>query len=144
MEKEFIRKRQYSKFHALMHQLGISDNKADLLAGYGATSTKELTDKDLAHLIKRLMDMLDSRYNASKEVRKYRSIALALLNQYGIYVTNGDWRSVNKFLSNKKVAGKLLYEMSIPEMKALCTKLRSMINKQKKKLAKEKTLSILN
>lgn len=80
--------------------------------------------------------------NASQEVKKYRSAVLKRLQQYGIDTT--DWSRVNQFLSQKRIAGKRLYEMNVDEMKALVKKLESILRKNEEEAAEEHRLSLLN
>lgn len=80
--------------------------------------------------------------NASQEVKKYRSAVLKRLQQYGIDTT--DWARVNEFLSNKRIAGKRLYEMDMDELKALVKKMESILRKEDEEIAEEQRLSLLN
>jgi hypothetical protein len=63
-----------------------------------------------------------------KRIKKLRSGILKRLQKYGIDTT--DWDKVNAFMKQPKIAGKLLYEMTIPEMEALTRKLQSILQKQ--------------
>lgn len=116
------------QFHAAMNAANLSAHKRDILAGYGVESSLDLTAKQarecIAYFNREAGKVKDT---SDAEVRRQRSIVLTLLNQYGIYVTNNDWGRVNAFLSNPRIAGKLLPMMSIEEMKALQRKLRVMI-----------------
>jgi len=141
---EELRRQKYRQFNVLLNHLGIRKNKYDLLDGYSVESTKDLSDEELDNLIMRLQGMLHNRFDADLETKRWRSNVLTLCNKYGIYATNNDWERINKFLMNPKIAGKLLYEMNIGEMKALCTKLRKIIKKQEAKVGREKQLAKLN
>jgi len=116
--------------HRLLWKLGAVENKADLLEAYGAKSTTELTDKQIDDLIYRLKLGLLSRTEAPKELRTWRSNALTLLNKCGVYATNSDWSSVNRFMLDKRICGKLLYELTVDELKVLSRKLRSIAEKK--------------
>lgn len=123
-------------FHVLMHQLGVMNNKEDILGAYGVDSTLELSEAELDELIFRLKQMKISRYEPTPAMRKWRSNALIMINKLGVYADNNDWTRVNRFLLEPRIAGKLLYEMSVTELKALCEKLRIIERKQKQKSLK--------
>lgn len=142
---EMERKTKNRLVNVLISQIGIMDNKSDLLASYKVESTKDLTDKDIDELIVRLRQMLEHKTQENdKQLRTWRSNILTLLNKMGIYVTNGDWSKVNQFLLNKKISGKLLYEMSVDEMKQLYRKLLMIHGKQQVQISKENILKVCN
>jgi hypothetical protein len=118
-------------FNILLQTVGISNSKADILAGYGVESTTELSEQQLVELIDRLRLMEHNKENAPKIIRTERSIVLNLLTKLGIYEDSGSWTRVNVFLLDKRIAGKLLYEMNELELQKLQHKLRAIINKSK-------------
>jgi len=134
------RYKAYRYFHALLDELGIRDRKADILSGYGVASTAELTDGQLQGLINTLEDE-KRRRTAEREareadiVRRRRSRILRLLTDIGVYyVEPGEpkeacWGRVNRFLSSPRIAGKVLYEMTVEELGRVERLLRSMHNK---------------
>lgn len=115
--------------HALMHKLGALPNKKDVISAYNVESTTELTDDQLDNLITRLKSALDKRHQPSAEVRQWRSNVMVMLNKCGVYADQGDWSRVNKFLLDKRIAGKLLYELNVDEMKQLYRKLKKIADK---------------
>ena len=134
------RNKAYKYFHALLGELGIRDRKADILSGYGVESTAELTVGQLQGLINTLEDE-KRRQTAEREareadiVRRRRSRILRLLTDMSVYyVEPGEpkeacWSRVNRFLSSPRIAGKVLYEMTIEELGRVERLLRSMHNK---------------
>lgn len=128
---EYRMRQKRKSFHVLMAHIGILNNKSDLLAGYGADSTMELTESELDELIYRLKQMQVGKYEPSDDMRKWRSNVLAAINAIGVYNDNGDWQRVNAFLMDSRIAGKMLYEMTVPELKALHRKLLAIKRKQK-------------
>ena len=74
--------------------------------------------------------------------KRLRSGILVRLQKYGVDTT--DWQCVNRFLEQKKIAGKRLYEMTNDEMKELIPKLESMLKKQAEKLDKMKETALCN
>ena len=117
--------------HALMHKIGALPNKQEVLAAYGVESTKDLSNQQIDDLIERLKQAVSKRYATSSDVRKWRSNVLLMLNKCGVYADNNDWTRVNKFLLDKRVAGKMLYELNVDEMKALYRKLVKIAQKVK-------------
>ncbi len=71
--------------------------------------------------------VMRTKEDASSEVRKQRSVVLTILTKMGIYVDSSSWSSVNDYLMDSRIAGKLLYEMDETELKALQIKLRSIL-----------------
>jgi len=116
--------------HALMYKAGALPNKRDILAGYGVESSKDLTDRQMDELIERLKEAVSKRKTTPPDVRQWRSNVMTMLNKCGVYADQNDWQRVNKFLLDKRIAGKLLYEMTVPEMKELHRKLASVARKK--------------
>lgn len=126
---------QIIRFHALLNQTGLKANKADMLAGFEVSSTKDLTRDQIEQLNTRLQEMLDAKGTgqASPSIRKKRSTALDLLTKMGVYKNSDSWVAVNKFLLDPRIAGKLLYEMDEEELDKLARKLRLLKKKQEDK-----------
>ena len=139
------RNSHYRKMHALLKDIGIESSKPFLLEGYGVEHTNELSDQDLMHLVDRLIKMKSEKNSfQDSEKKHWRSVILTLLNKYGIYVTNNDWSMVNQFLLQKKIGGKMLYEMSITEIQAACLRIRIILAKRKETNQEYNRLSQLN
>ncbi len=64
--------------------------------------------------------------------------------ELGVYDNTGDWTRVNAFLMDKRIAGKLLYQMTLEELKALTVKLRAIIMKNAQEAREIKRLTISN
>lgn len=128
---------QITRFHALLSQTGLKANKADMLAGFAVSSTKDLTREQIEELNNRLQEILDAKGTgqAPPTLRKKRSIVLDLLSKMGIYKDSNSWTAVNKFLLDPRIAGKLLYEMDEVELDKLARKLRLLKRKQDSKQA---------
>lgn len=140
--KTTSRKSLYGKMHALLHELGIMANKGDILSGYGVESSTDLTDEQLLDLIGRLTDMGASRdEERNKEVKKWRSNIILVLTDLGVYKDKESWPQVNHYLLDERIAGKVMYELSVDEMKALHRKLLGILEKHKRKVDVEKGLA---
>lgn len=128
---------QIIRFHALLSQTGLKANKADMLAGFEVSSTKDLTRDQIEELNNRLQEILDAKGTgqAPPTLRKKRSTALDLLTKMGVYKNSNSWTAVNKFLLDPRIAGKLLYEMNEEELDKLARKLRVMKKKQEENQA---------
>lgn len=116
--------------HKLLFKMGALESKTDLLRSYGVKSTTELSEQTIDEIIARLKYGVTNRYAASDELKQQRSRALVLINKCGIYATNNDWTAVNRFMLDSRIAGKLLYELSVEEIKTLCKKLRLIADKK--------------
>jgi hypothetical protein len=69
------------------------------------------------------------------EKKRLRSSILLRLQKHGVDTTH--WKNVNLFLLQPRIAGKMLFEMSVPEMKALIPKLEAILSKDEKKRCEE-------
>lgn len=143
MDREPERRQKAKRLRALWITQGIDNYREAILEPYGVTSTADLDHDQLDDLI--------ANYTAStgsdavpETTRKLRSQVLTLLQKLGVYATNDDWHSVNRYLMNPRIAGKLLYQMNDTEMKALTRKLRAIIAKEREKLDYELKLSMMN
>lgn len=132
------------RFHAALSGAKMKAYKADLLSGYGVESTKDLTDEQAEELITRLNEMQTNRKEAPPQVRRARSVVLTLLTAMGIYGDNSDWSRVNRYLMDKRIAGKLMYEMDLEELRALARKLRVIHRDQQKKIEQDDYLATNN
>lgn len=145
MIKTMDRLRLYKKMHVLLNEIGIESSKTALLEGYGVEHTNQLSDEDLQHLVDRLIRMKEEKDNFQESEKKHwRSVVLTLCNKYGVYVTNNDWTEVNNLLLEKRVGGKLLYEMTKEELQMVALKLRMILAKRQQIQEHERELALEN
>ena len=138
----------YARFFVLLHKMKGAE-KEELVWQYSGMRTGSLhdfRDSDIAGYNKMIEDMqrtVDSfEKDLERETKKLRSAILFKLQKYGIDTTN--WTSVNRFLEQNRIAGKRLYDMNCEEMRALITKLGSILNKEKKVEEEETRRAIMN
>lgn len=117
------------KFYWLLGQLNMRAHKADILSGYGVESTKGLQEAEMDEILNTLQDKMKTT-SVSKSIRAKRSIVLDLLTKLGVYQNSGSWARVNDYLSNNRIAGKLLFELNEEELKKLIKKLRAILKKR--------------
>ncbi|MTK53322.1 hypothetical protein [Paludibacter sp.] len=134
----------HSVFFALINQLPRM-NKEDVVWEYSGMLTTSLSefyntnkagyDKMIYDLKRLVNDQKEAKNRAvamseaeEKRIKKLRSGILKRLQKYGVDTT--DWNKVNAFMKQPKIAGKLLYEMTIPEMETLTKKLESILKKE--------------
>lgn len=79
---------------------------------------------------------LQDRNSYKEKVRKARSSVLLRVGRLGINTVD-NWDEVNAFLLSPKIAGKLLYEMDLQELKDLTRKLEAILKKGGLKAMKE-------
>lgn len=154
-------KRKYNphaRFYGLINQMQGAD-KDDLVWNYShklTTSLAEFLEKrpvDYQRMINDMQRTVDNMptdsksktaYIIERELKKRRSAILLRLQKIGIDTT--DWKVVNKFMRNPKIAGKTLGEMDTDEMDLLIPKLESILAKDKadriKNLAKVASFSL--
>lgn len=138
-------KQRIIRLHAALGAAGKQDNKEDILAGYGVASSKELTTAQADEIIDKMNEIAEQKKSpATNEIRKQRSVVLTLLNDLGLYVTNNDWKQVNCFLLQPRIAGKLLFQMNKEELVQLQRKLRLLIKKREETIQQEQYLATNN
>lgn len=133
-------------FHALLANVGIMDQKSAILEGYGVESTKDLSDEQLNEVNDRLRQMQDSKNEAPLAIRRKRSTVLERLEILGVYKPNDKkkWERVNAYLLQKRICGKLLYELNEKELTALAVKLRVIAKKQAEAIQEDNFLAANN
>ncbi len=126
------------RYHFLLRQAGVTeDQKEAMLGQYFVTSSSELTVTQLGDVCDGLQKLADAKKEVPLSTRRLRSQVLDLLTQIGVYKTSSDWSSVNNYLMNKRIAGKLLPAMDETELKALIRKLKMIaghLNEEQKEL----------
>ncbi len=97
---------------------------------------------------KRMIAEMEIKVASSRKVytdpekKKLRSNIMLRLQKHGIDTTH--WRNVNTFLLQPRIAGKMLFEMSVDEMKALIPKLEAILKKDSAARASEIKMSERN
>jgi hypothetical protein len=126
-----VKSAKVRRLRALWIRLGIDDHREVILDQYNVSSTADLSLEELEELITRFSAEVKS--DTSESVRKLRSDILKQLNTLGIYAQPGNWKAVNDYLMQDKIAGKLLFEMSEQQLLTLRRKLHSIVTKEAKK-----------
>jgi hypothetical protein len=143
MDEQKEKSKKVQELRAAWISLGIDNMRKDIMKPYGVESTKDLTIEQLDELLKRFSSKY-FRTPPDAEGRRLRSIALTLLTRYGVYSTNDDWHQVNRFLMDRRIAGKLMYEMDTTDLNALIRKLRAMLDKKEREDAETRRLTTCN
>lgn len=128
MNTESNHKAKVRRLRGLWIKQGIDQYRDAIMEPYEVTSTKDLTDDQLDELIARFSR--EQHDPADDTIRHLRSDVLTLLTRLRVYTTPGDWTQVNTYLMNPRIAGKLLYQMNVAELKQLKTKLWSILSKK--------------
>jgi hypothetical protein len=97
---------------------------------------------DMERAVSRKVDESTCVENVEKEQKRLRSAILHRLQKHGVNTT--DWKAVNTFMSRPQVSGKMLFEMSIDEMKAFVTKMHAILDKDKQRQDAEKKKVLSN
>jgi len=132
----------HARFYGLLAKLPYLSKK-DVVWQYSGMLTDSLSTfhdynpQGYNMMIRALQEMVDSteKYKRSDPVeelsrlKKLRSGILKRIQKHGIDTT--DWDKVNAFMEQKRIAGKRLYAMTIPEMEALIPKMESILKKDK-------------
>ena len=131
-----LRNNLIAKLHILMKETGTDQYKAELYAGYGVASSRDMTERQLIDLINRLqgknIDTPAPRAEASAETRHLRSECLKVMTgdpfarnmrAAGLGIPN-NWDIINPFV--KHHAGALLNQLTDDKLKVLKRKLFAM------------------
>lgn len=129
---------------ALLSERGLTAQKEAVLSRYGVSRIRDLDGPQIDHLIDGLRQLPEvHRREAAPEIRKARSTVLNLLDDLGIKAKNGNWKPVNDYLMQPRIAGKVLYDMTAEDLKATAKRLRVVIkkrraeNEERERLARE-------
>lgn len=88
------------------------------------TSLREMEESEYKAMCRGIEGILGDR----EELRKKRSICLKLMQELGVEAY--DWSRVDRYCSNRRIAGKRFAWLSIDELEALSRKLRAIKSKQ--------------
>jgi hypothetical protein len=141
------RKQKNSLFHQLLAKAGIREQKEALLEPYNVESITELSEEDIDALLNRLARMPEmKKTDASPSVRRARSnVIMAVEDYYNINIkTPESWDKLNGLMMDKRVAGKMLFEMSEAELKTTVKKLKAMTRKTNEAVQNDNYLATHN
>ena len=124
-------KQKVQQLRAVWISLGIDTMRKQVLARYGVESTAHLSDEQLDVLLHEFSAQYQSEPTPGE--RRLRSQVMVLLTRYGVYKTDQDWHNANRFLMNARIAGKLLFQMSVAEMQVLTRKLHKLCDERERK-----------
>lgn len=123
----------YARFYALLRLLpSYGDEEALKLqlvsqASHGrTTSLRELTSEEYHDLCSTMEEATGQR----KLLRQARSLTLRLMQKVG--VNTPDWKAVDAFCLQKRIAGQRFAHMDLIELAALQRKLRAIYQKQQR------------
>lgn len=137
----------HSQFWTLFAQMPGADKEQLIWEASNmlTTSLNDFLEKNPSgykSMIAKMQNAVSTSKTPNENIKLYRSGVLTRLQKYGVDTTN--WTKVNAFLKQPQVAGKVMYELSVDEMRALITKLESMIAKKKVKDAELKRQTQMN
>ena len=117
---------RYARFYCLLKGRERFINKDEIVEQFTEGRTTHLSQMTDAEF-NEMCDAIEGRFNRTayeEQIKKARSSVLLRIGRLGIN-TIDNWDEVNAFLLSPKIAGKLLYEMSLDELKALVKKLEA-------------------
>lgn len=119
---------RYARFFCLLKGRERFINKDEIVEQFTEGRTTHLSEMTNAEFHE-MCDAIEGRFNQTayeEQIKKARSSVLLRVGRLGIN-TIDNWDEVNAFLMSPKIAGKLLYEMNLDELKALIKKLEAII-----------------
>ena len=120
-------KRNYTKFYALLRQCPSAD-KDELVLQYTDGRTTHLTQMTEPEYQEMVAALEEAAAPSREDLRRWRSSVLLRIGRLGIS-TIDNWEEVNAFVSSPKIAGKVFYALSVPELKTLVRKLEAIEKK---------------
>lgn len=131
------KQQNFGRFYGLLNSMpGIDKEelKKSLVRQYTGGRTESLRSMRVREY-EAMCDELQRRVRASeamveRERRQWRSAVLHQLQLLG--VNTADWTCVNKYCLDKRIAGKLFRELTIPELSDLIPKLRAIRDKKRR------------
>lgn len=129
----------YSRFYASFNKLPYDGDRDELKQSLVVSHTNGRTDslremtadeyRQLCENIERKVLGSADNIREREELRRKRSIALKLLQSYG--VESSIWSEADKFCLQPRIAGKKFRYLTTEELDALTRKMRAIINKLK-------------
>jgi len=126
-----LRKMNLQSLMGILAGLGIIESRQIILERFGLESMTQLSDGQIEQLIDHFGN--GPKRQVGDDTRKLRSDVMSIITRIGVYQTNKDWKKVNAFLLDKKIAGALLFELDNDQLSTLARKLRSIEGKYAKK-----------
>lgn len=117
---------KFGRFYCLIKGREHLIDKDDIVCQFTDGRTTHLSEMTMTEFHE-MCDAIEGRFNKTtyeQQLKKARSSVLLRIGRLGIN-TIDNWDEVNAFLLSPKIAGKLLYEMSLQELKALVKKLEA-------------------
>ena len=121
---------RFGRFWVLMKGREHMIDKDEIVMQFTDGRTTHLSEMTTAEYHE-MCAALEGRFNRAayeQQLKKARSAVLLRVGRLGIN-TIDNWDEVNAFLLSPKIAGKLLYDMKIDELKELTRKLEAIIRK---------------
>ena len=122
------KKTAIKRLHAIIATTRDGYIKQEIKNAYGVQSTKDMTLGQINEAIEALNRRTGYDPSARERERDQKRIwcskILGSLQALGITAPEGDFTRVNDVLSSPKVAGKLLYQMDLTELKAAYRRLK--------------------
>ena len=119
----------YHRFYALLGRLYTTDRdetKAMLVSSFTdgrTTHLHEMTQKEY----NAMCASLEERTGWQEQLKKKRSLCLKLMQKAGVDTT--DWRRINDFCRNPRIAGREFALLGLKDLGALQVKLRAILSK---------------
>lgn len=120
---------RFARYFALTKGREHLIDKDDVVMQFTEGRTTHLSEMTNAEFHE-MCDAIEGRFHRTaneEQIRKARNAVLLRIGRLGIN-TIDNWDEVNAFLLSKKIAGKLLYEMTIDELKATIKRLEAILH----------------
>lgn len=131
-------------FYALLKQMPGNISKEELVWQFSGMRTESLRKMKTAEynaMVVHMAGIVEQKPD-ERVVKKLRSAILKRLQKYGVDTTS--WARVNKFLVDSRVAGKVLYDMSVDDMQRLIPRLEQILRKDQAQRNETNRLTLLN
>jgi len=130
----------HDKFFSLLSQM-TGASKEDIVWQYSGMLTTSLREfyakkpEEYKRMVAELQVRVNNKGSQEQDIKRLRSSILHRLQKHGVDTTR--WDCVNTFLQQPRIAGKMLFEMSLREMTDLIPKLEAILKKDDEIRARE-------
>lgn len=140
--------KNFSRFYACLKSVQTAnkqDTKETLVSQFtnGRTSSlKEMSQQEYNAMCDSIDPKMTQNLKDKVELKAQRSAVLKRIQKLGVDTT--DWNAIDSFCLNSRIAGKVFYELTLDELKAMIPKLIAIAKKPRGKKRQPQESEIIN
>lgn len=140
--------KSFARFYACLKSVQTADKgdlKETLVSQYTngrTTSLREMSQAEYNAMCDSIDPKMTQNLKEKSAIKAQRSAVLRRIQKLGVDTT--DWNAVDEFCLNNRIAGKVFYQLTIDELKAMIPKLIAISKKPRGKRAQSSKEVIIN